>query len=435
MRTFLRWTITALSAGVIAATAAADTLLTFKIESVEETRQPAFICAGDERDPARFGGLMTDDKGMVAILIPAKSDANDFVHNVIVTAYDRTGSTRETVDLAARHASDTFLRERRRKENPNALMTLKLDPERRFDCGKVKPISSEDVAEQYQTVMMALKDDVMAELEEQGSEATEEVVLKLINQNVEFIARYENSGVILPAGHRAAIQEVLEEMAAEQRRRERSEKLKQFIKDFVAAARALADEREAAREQARLDQERKEAEEKAAAEEEEERKAKLEVCFGALGPGCGIWGGQLGITLCGPSPNQSIANGKYLLSCTVNSGSWGHDECCADDENGHWCFGPGTPTNRCRTDFDRGVARLISPFSWERHDVDPFRTNDTGLVEHDLYCAKPGTPVWDIETGYCCGKTGREFNGLEAAGFAFANGAWVFAIPRARICQ
>ena len=135
MRTFLRWTITALGAGVIAATAAADTLLTFKIESVEETRQPAFICAGDERDPARFGGLTTDDKGMVAILIPAKSDANDFVHNVIVTAYDRTGSTRETVDLAARHASDTFLRERRRKENPNALMTLKLDPERRFDCG------------------------------------------------------------------------------------------------------------------------------------------------------------------------------------------------------------------------------------------------------------------------------------------------------------
>ena len=281
---------------------------------------------------------------------------------------------------------------------------------------------------------MALKDDVMAELEEQGSEATEDVVLKLINQNVEFIARYENSGVILPAGHRAAIQEVLEEMAAEQRRRERSEKLKQFIKDFVAAARALADEREAAREQARLDQERKEAEEKAAAEEEE-RKAKLEVCFGALGPGCGIWGGQLGITLCGPSPNQSIANGKYLLSCTVNSGSWGHDECCADDENGHWCVGPGTATNSCRTDFDRGVARLVSPFSWERHDVDPFRTNGTGIVEHDLYCAKPGTPVWDIETGYCCGKTGRNFNGLEAAGFTFANGAWAFAIPRARICQ
>ena len=110
-------------------------------------------------------------------------------------------------------------------------------------------------------------------------------------------------------------------------------------------------------------------------------------------------------------------------------------EVCAQPRMRHWCFGPGQPTASCTSDFDRGFARMLSPFQWERHDVDPTRTNSSGQVEHGLFCAKEGAPMWKSETDYCCSEKGRNFDFWDGAAFTLAHGAWAFAIPEAQICQ
>ncbi|MEL6693858.1 MAG: hypothetical protein AAFQ12_12625, partial [Pseudomonadota bacterium] len=288
----------------------------------------------------------------------------------------------------------------------------------------------------YERAMRGVEGDVLEILEAQGSEVSPAFLSQFINDTVNTIARYDGAELIQPTGRKAALEEVLEQIARTQRKREQSERLKKFMEDLAAAARAAANERDAAMEEARLERERQELEEKQKAEAEE-RRGKLETCYGAMGPGCGVWAGEglHKITLCGPSTLKSIVDGRYQLSCGINTGSWGHDECCTLDENGHWCFGPGPSTASCTSDFNRGFARMLSPFQWERHDIDPTRKNGSGKVERDLYCAKPGTPMWASEVGYCCSGSGREFNFWDGLAFVNDHGLWGTAIPNARICK
>ena len=436
MKHSLKWASALLVAVMAAGQSAGDTLLTFKVKQVAESKQPAVLCVGDAKDPARFGGMVTDKNGMAGVLIPDQTDLGDYVHNVTVTAYGAAGSIRTDIDLAAMHVTKGDKRFRLSGKSAGDTIDLSLEPEARFDCGEAQPVSVEKLSSLYERAMRGVEADVLEILEAQGSEVTPKFLDQFINETVTTIARYDGAELIQPTGRRAALEEVLEQIAQAERKRERSEKLKKFMEDLAAAARALANERDAAREEARLERERQELEEKQRAEAEE-RRAKLETCYGAMGPGCGVWAGEglTKITLCGPSTLKSIVDGRYQLSCGINTGSWGHDQCCTLDENGHWCFGPGPNTASCTDDFNRGFARMLSPFQWERHDIDPTRTNSSGKVEHDLYCAKPGTPMWASEVGYCCSKTGREFGFWDGVAFVNDHGLWGTAIPNARICN
>ncbi|MEL7108996.1 MAG: hypothetical protein AAGJ68_06750 [Pseudomonadota bacterium] len=435
MKLKFKWSLAAIASMMIAGQGAADTLLTFKVNPVAETQQPAILCVGDARDPARFGGMVTDQTGMAGVLVPDQTEDGAYVHTVTVTAFGPQGSATTQLDLAEMQVSGDDKRFQLSKKSRGGVIDLDLKPGEPANCGEARPISAKELSGKYERAMRAAKGDVLQTLEAQGSEITPQFLDLFINKTVTTIARNDAAELIQPTARRAALDEVLEQMAVAQRKREQTEKLKQFIEDFAAAARAMGKERDAAMEEARLERERQEMAERAKAEEE--RKAKLETCYGAMGPGCGIWAGEGldKITLCGPSPLKSIIDGRYQLSCAINSGSWGHDECCTDDENGHWCFGPGPATASCTAEFDRGFARMLSPFQWERHDVDPTRTNGTGIVEHDLYCAKPGTPMWSSEVGYCCTLSGRQFNWVDGIAFTAQHGLWAAAIPDARICK
>jgi hypothetical protein len=435
MKQTLKWCLSLAAAAMIAGNSAADTLLTFKVKQVAESKQPAILCVGDARDPARFGGMATDRTGMASVFVPGQNEDGDYVHTVTVTAFGPDGSTRTTLNLAEMQVSEKDKRFRIAKPRSDGPVELSLSRETNFNCGEARPMSMEALAGKYERAMRAVEDEVIEILEAEGSEVTADLLDRFINDTITTIARYEGTTAILPTAKNAALEEALDQIATAQRKREQNEKLKKFIRDLAAAARARGQERDAAMEQARLERERQEAEEKAKAEQEEIKK-KLETCYGAMGPGCGFWAGEgLNITLCGPSILNSVIDGRYQLSCGINTGSWGHDECCTLDENGHWCFGPGQPTASCTDDFNRGFARMMSPFQWERHDVDPTRTNDTGEVEHGLFCAKKGAPMWKSEVDYCCSEKGRNFNFLDGAAFTLAHGAWGFAIPNAQICE
>lgn len=436
MKLSLKWASAFAVAIFAAGQAASDSLLTFKVKQVAESKQPAVLCVGDSTDPARFGGMLTDQNGMSGVLIPDQTDSGDFVHNVIVTAYGPDGSSRTSLDLAAMSVSKGDKRFRIDAKRSGDAIEISLERGERYNCGEARPVSVEKLSSMYERAMRGVEDEVLEILESQGSEVTPTLLNQYINDTVTSIARYDGAELLQPTGRRAALEEVLEQIARNERKREQSEKLKKFMEDLAAAARAIADERDAAREEARLERERQELEEKQKAEAEE-RRAKLETCYGAMGPGCGIWAGEglTKITLCGPSTLKSIVDGRYQLSCGINTGSWGHDECCTLDENGHWCFGPGPSTASCTSDFNRGFARMLSPFQWERHDVDPTRTNSSGKVEHDLYCAKRGTPMWASEVDYCCSRDAREFNFWDGLAFVNDHGLWGAAIPSARICK
>lgn len=435
MKQTLKWCLSLAAAAMIAGHSAADSLLTFKVQQVAESKQPAILCVGDERDPARFGGMATDRAGMAAVLIPGQTEDGDYVHKVIVTAFGPDGSTRTQLNLATMQVSEKDDRFRVEEARSNGPIELSLSRETNFTCGEARPMSAKALAGKYERAMRAVEDDVMEILTAEGSAVTPDLLDRFINETATTMARHEGTPGILPTAKNAALDDALDQIATAQRKREQNERLKKFIRDLAAAARARGEERDAAMEQARLERERQEAEEKAKAEQDAVKK-KLETCYGAMGPGCGFWAGEgLNITLCGPSILESVVDGRYQLSCGINTGSWGHDECCTRDENGHWCFGPGQPTASCTSDFNRGFARMMSPFQWERHDVDPTRTNDTGKVERDLYCAKQGAPMWKSEVDYCCSESGRDFNLLDNAAFTLAHGAWILAIPNAQICE
>jgi len=150
-----------------------------------------------------------------------------------------------------------------------------------------------------------------------------------------------------------------------------------------------------------------------------------ERCFGAAGMRCGDEFGQTGT--CDPITRM----------CTVNVGSWKHDECCVRNPEGGMCglnpaapIGPGgisSSSTVCQADFNTAVARLATPMSWARR-IDFARVNTTGTVEHSAYCAPPGTLMAEGEERYCCTGRVRVLASAERAGLS----ARVLAILPAR---
>lgn len=144
---------------------------------------------------------------------------------------------------------------------------------------------------------------------------------------------------------------------------------------------------------------------------------KREFCFGALGAGCG--GAQFDI------PVLALCS---FGSCSINSGSWLHDECCSRDPHGMACqYGPldaitGNDGN-CVAEWNRALSRLPD-YTWRR-DVDFNKPNATGLVVFADYCARAGSPIHkDDVARFCCSGQGRALQVVSK-----------FADPNLRICN
>jgi hypothetical protein len=140
-----------------------------------------------------------------------------------------------------------------------------------------------------------------------------------------------------------------------------------------------------------------------------------ERCFGAAGMRCGDEPGQAGT--CNP----------FNQTCTINVGSWKHDECCFDNPRGGMCgLNPAAPlapggisssTTICQADFNMAAARLLTPFSWSRR-IDFNRVNTTGTVDHAAYCAPAGTLMGEGEQSFCCSGRVRVLLSSERSGLS-----------------
>lgn len=155
----------------------------------------------------------------------------------------------------------------------------------------------------------------------------------------------------------------------------------------------------------------------------------VERCFGAAGAQCGIGGGQAGISTCIPMP----IFGGYL-TCTVNDGSWKHDECCVRNPDGYMCGGALTgPFAVCAAEFNYAFALNLTPFSWHRL-VNGNVVDRDGEVDQPLYCAQSGSVVFSDHTPRCCDGA-RSLTVLDVAAFSTRNAAWIPALIDARVCR
>lgn len=140
-----------------------------------------------------------------------------------------------------------------------------------------------------------------------------------------------------------------------------------------------------------------------------------ERCLGAAGMRCNDEAGQLGT--CNP----------LTQSCTINVGSWKHDECCVRNPDGGMCglnpaapIGPGglsSSSTVCQAEFNMAASRLLTPFSWSRR-IDFARVNTSGIVEQAAYCAPAGTFMAEGEERFCCSGRVRTLATAERTGLS-----------------
>lgn len=422
MKHLFKSALAGLSAVSIMGAASADTILPVQ---VSETAKGTYVCVGDRDDPARYGGVEVDAKGQASIVIPSRSYRGDLIASVIITAAGPEAGVQREINY-------------NEWQNPKMQDGLRLDlGGSRVSCGQA--FTAEALAGEWAKAAERLSEPVMAELKRQYSTVSPRIYSAYIAENAKAMASYTDLGIIPNGGTRAAIASVIKDAVARQDAKERQEELEQFIEDLAAAAEAYAEERDRklaeARAKARAEAEARAAAE-AAARAEEQRREISEGCFGAIGPGCGIWEGKFPPSLCGPSDIKFTGENAGLnWGCAINSGSWKHDECCVRDPKGHWCFGAGTPTASCTVAFDRGLRHLVSPYTWERHDIDINKRNTTGIVIHQDYCAKNGTLMLKDETGYCCSKNGGKLSWWGVAAFISNHGAWAFNAGNSRYCK
>ena len=141
-----------------------------------------------------------------------------------------------------------------------------------------------------------------------------------------------------------------------------------------------------------------------------------ERCFGAAGTGCGDTIGGIGTCIGG--------------SCTINAGSWQHDECCMRNRDGGMCDGRfeeivtaqgiGGPPQVCQAEFNMAFSRVGTPLSWRR-PVDVNVVNNSGTVDFAAYCAPAGTFMPRREAArFCCSRQARPLNTGEAVGVSLA---------------
>ncbi len=132
-------------------------------------------------------------------------------------------------------------------------------------------------------------------------------------------------------------------------------------------------------------------------------------CYGAAGNNCGPADGFTNVGLC-------VGN-----LCTINAGSWEHDECCvakrrngpaAESQQGS-CSPPisgAPPPHVCQPEFNKAIAHLAAPgLSWTR-TVNTSRrecTTTTMPVRHQDMCNPSGGTLLCTDTKYCCSRSGK----------------------------
>ncbi|MGB3455432.1 MAG: hypothetical protein WBG08_12395 [Litorimonas sp.] len=225
----------------------------------------------------------------------------------------------------------------------------------------------------------------------------------------ESLQAYREAGI-----ERVIHGEVFEAVAEAQRKRKERERAEEFLKQLMAAVVARAEEiqrereadRRRKREEAEREWRRKEAEAVAEAEREEDS-VKGEQCFGAVGQGCalltsGVFAEERSSCLPGYRRNE--------VSCMVNTGSWAHDECCADHPEGIMCGGSQSDPV-CQAEWDHAVAHTIGQvYSW-RVVADPRVLDYDGEVDHDKYCAPEGATLAPREgAAHCCSRKVRKLH-------------------------
>lgn len=153
-------------------------------------------------------------------------------------------------------------------------------------------------------------------------------------------------------------------------------------------------------------------------------------CFGAAGANCANEGGEMG-TCSGDT-------------CTINRGSWEHDECCFANPAGGVCDdkpwevitaqGIGGRPEICMPEFNLAVARLSTPFSWQRR-VNFQTRNSSGIVVHSEYCASRGEFVPVGEERFCCSRGAGRLNAADTIRFMLRPGATPVTAAQARMCS
>jgi hypothetical protein len=142
-----------------------------------------------------------------------------------------------------------------------------------------------------------------------------------------------------------------------------------------------------------------------------------ERCFGAAGQGCSDTIGGVGTCVGG--------------ACTINAGSWEHDECCVRNRDGGMCdgkfeemaavVGVGGPPQVCQAEFNKAFARVGTPLSWRRA-VNFNTVNTTQTVDFAAYCAPAGTLMPAGEASrYCCSRAARDVTATESAALNLTN--------------
>ena len=126
---------------------------------------------------------------------------------------------------------------------------------------------------------------------------------------------------------------------------------------------------------------------------------KPQHCFGALGAECGLL----------PTLGLPVTALCSLGTCSINAGSWEHDECCWDHPRGMACqVGPldsltGHDGN-CVVTWNKALDRLGRSLSWQR-SIDFNRENRTGTVVFAAYCAPAGTRIDRADAQFCCSRS------------------------------
>ncbi len=157
---------------------------------------------------------------------------------------------------------------------------------------------------------------------------------------------------------------------------------------------------------------------------------RREQCFGAVGNGCGWAGWDPAFAFCAPD----VLRPTHVV-CSVNSGSWLHDECCYANPQGKWCGGGGRETNQCSAELDRGWDRMrFAPYTWTVSVIES-RTNDTGRVERDRYCAPDGMILPRQDTQFCCSARYRDATPDELNLLLAANPLELFRDRDLKVCD
>ena len=325
-------------------TASAQSFLTVRVES-EET---AVVCIGDEANQSRYGGAEVIE-GEAKVLLPLPLAQKRGAGEFLVTAANSSGAVIERLDLSEK-AESMFLEIG--SDKPGNCVADRL-----VALGKV-PEAFGQFYETYQNRILEYVDD-----EDLSPRAIDTYVLSGIEM---LEANISNSGKLKVIPN-AGLQTVFDSIAEEQKRREDREKLEKFLESLGPALEEAARQNQEKRERLKAEKEAAEQERLDAEKAEAEANSK-HYCFGGVGQNCdGFYVDPFPSWLDGDkieAGGSTCTRDGNGYSCWVNSGSWLHDECCANNPNGVMCGG-NESSNACQNAWDRAWRRTSSPLSWD----------------------------------------------------------------------